>query len=321
MKKILKSLMISVMAVALLAGCGMKESLSLKITSSGKTTLTVVSAMDNEMIDAMLSMEESGGEGESKTYTDAERWAYVEKSNSNLPDGAKKYDKDGYKGFEYTTEAKTLDELTGTSSDKKVNVMDALEEGSDAKMFIKEGDVYKSNMMVDLGEDQSQVDQASQYGAMMEVQFSIELPSKPIKHNATKVSSDGKTLTWDLLTAKEIELEFKLDGSGASDDEEEEEPVDAEDEDDEEARAEDKKESKKDKDDKEDSKIWLYVGIGGGALLLIVIIACVAIAASKKKKAAAAPVEPAVMTPNMGQPAEPPVQPIQPQDPNNGPQA
>ena len=38
----------------------------------------------------------------------------------------------------------------------------------------------------------------------------ISLPIKPSANNATSVSDDGKTLTWDLLSESNIHLEFSL---------------------------------------------------------------------------------------------------------------
>jgi hypothetical protein len=47
-----------------------------------------------------------------------------------------------------------------------------------------------------------------EYGGFMEVV--IGLPSAPKSENATKVSSDGKTLTWNLMEEDEVEVTFTL---------------------------------------------------------------------------------------------------------------
>ena len=46
----------------------------------------------------------------------------------------------------------------------------------------------------------------------MEINYTMTLPEKPIKHNATKVSEDGKTLTWNLLSSdtQNIQVDFML---------------------------------------------------------------------------------------------------------------
>ena len=40
--------------------------------------------------------------------------------------------------------------------------------------------------------------------------FYVTLPNKAKSHNATTVSNDGLTYTWDLLKTQEIELSFEL---------------------------------------------------------------------------------------------------------------
>lgn len=328
MKKTLKTIIALVITASMLVGCTMREQIGLSITNKGNVTLKMVMAMDDEMIDAMITMKEDPNATEAKTYTDEQRWAYIESDDdssigSDIGDEFKKerYTKDNFKGILASQELGTLDEISGTSATKRVNIFDSTE-GSDLSkqvLFIKDGDTYKSNMTIDLGEEAGEMSSYQQMGAAFELKFVLELPSKPISHNATDVSSDGKTLTWDLLTAKDIEVEFKLAGgssTGIDDDDDDDGKTTGKDTDD--KKDEDKKkESKKDDDDDEkDNKLWLYVGIGGGAGLLILIIIIVAVSASKKKKAqnaqAAMVQNQTVMAPSFN---EPPVQPIQPAQP------
>ena len=45
----------------------------------------------------------------------------------------------------------------------------------------------------------------------MDLSLVVNLPNKPISHNATNVSNDGKSLTWNLATQQEdVELTFAL---------------------------------------------------------------------------------------------------------------
>ena len=323
--KTFKRIIALIIAVVLMAGCTMKGEAGLVISSDGKVSTTVITAYDNEMIDGLLSMDSMGEEQETeKEYTEEERWAFVEKNKKGKEE---RYEKDGLKGLIVTEEIGTLDDISTTSATSRVNIVSSDKKEKDAEganfefknkdLFIKDGKKYKSNMTVDLGEDAQKMEQYKSYGALFEVNFTITLPVKPTSNNATKVSEDGKTLTWDLLTTKDIEVEFELDETAA---------------------AKDSKEDKKSSTSTtgENSNLMLYVGIGAGVLVLLVIIIVVVVASSKKKKAqAAAAAQPSVMAPTYGptvQPLEPPVQPVQPvqpeqpaqpvepQDPNNNQQ-
>jgi len=51
----------------------------------------------------------------------------------------------------------------------------------------------------------------TQYLSQMDLSLTVNLPNKPISHNATNVSNDGKSLTWNLATQQEdVELTFAL---------------------------------------------------------------------------------------------------------------
>ncbi len=321
MKKTLKTIIALFMVLSLTVGCTMREHIKMVIDEDGTTSMNLIVAMDNEMIDGMLSMQNMNGDSdptaaEKKTYTDEERWAYIESDSedsafSSLDDSYKKerYSEGEFKGIKATQELGSLDKISAESADKKVNIIGSSDDNAgkelkDQVLFIKDGKTYKSNMTIDLGEEANDMSQYSSYGATFELKLVIELPVKPISNNADEVSSDGKTLTWDLLKAKDVELEFSLDDSGSS-----------------KGNSKDKKSSKDDDDEK--SKMWLYVGIGAGAAVLILIIIVVAVVSSKKKKAqnANAAIEQSqpVMAPTFEQPVEPPVQPIQHAEPTEQP--
>jgi len=254
MKKV-KKIIVFVMIMVLMAGCTMKENITLTITSDKNFKVAMVVAMDNEMIDAMLSMgsssDEESSSNQNKTYTDKDRWAFLESDNSSLdlPKDFKieKYDKEGFKGYLATKELGSIDKVSNSSAAKRVNILQDSDESSaifDGVLFIKNGEKYKSNMTVDMGEESSQIESYKTYGAMFNIQLIIELPVKPISNNATSVSEDGKTLTYDLLKTKDIDFEFDLSSSNGI-----------------------------------SSNLVLYIGIGGGILALIVIILLL-----KKKK-------------------------------------
>lgn len=324
--KTLKRLFALVMVVVLMAGCTMKTNTGFVIDEKGKISVTMIMAMDDEMIDAYLTMKEDPSlmqaenpdDVELKEHTDAERWAFIDSDEDGNPLAADddmegftkvKYDKDGFKGYVYTKEVGTLDEVTKESATERVNITNAIsDEGSfeNVALFTKSGDTYKSNMKLDMGTETSADDmkELEEAGAVIDMSFIIELPTKPISSNADSTENDGKTLKWNMTSAKNLEFEFKLTGSNEGT-----------------ADAKDDKKDKKDEKDEEksessDSNILLYVGIGVGALVVIGIIVAIVVASSKKKApapVASAPVMGPVMQPS--QPVEPPVQPVQPVQP------
>ena len=139
MKK-LKLLVISALLVTLVTGCGMKAEYSIKIGKDKDVKLEFLVAQDDEMIDAMLDMANSGSDSEDKKYTDKDRWAYLEDSDEENDDfkdfKQNKYDKDGYKGYVYTLNLGSIDKLVA----KKGEAIDfnSVEKGS--KLFTKSGD-------------------------------------------------------------------------------------------------------------------------------------------------------------------------------------
>ena len=83
MKKTLKTIIALFMVLSLTVGCTMREHIKMVIDEDGTTSMNLIVAMDNEMIDGMLSMQNMNGDSdptaaEKKTYTDEERWAYIE---------------------------------------------------------------------------------------------------------------------------------------------------------------------------------------------------------------------------------------------------
>ena len=76
----------------------------------------------------------------------------------------------------------------------------------------KKGSTYTinwdTNVVGDLNEEGITSEDLKTYGGFMEVE--ITLPSPATDDNASEVSKDGKTYTWDLLNGDEVELTFTL---------------------------------------------------------------------------------------------------------------
>ena len=206
MKKGFKLLALA-FVMLLFAGCKMKADYQIEIGKDKNVTLTFVVAQDDEMIDAMLSMKNSTSSSSSstKTFTDQERWEYIESSSDedSYKDFKKeKYDKDGFKGYTYTLSLGSLDDLVASDS----SATDFEKITKETKIFTKSGDTYKLN----LKPSDSDVQQMQQYKSSVgfDVTMTVKLPNEAKSNNATTV--DKTTYTWDLTQTNNIDLEFEI---------------------------------------------------------------------------------------------------------------
>lgn len=214
-----------IMVVAFVTGCSMKSDFVIKVNANKKVTIGAVIAMDDDMIDTMLSMSNLGSDSTSgsEKHTDKERWEYVEESLLEEKDEDftyEKYSEGKYKGYTMTSKAIDIDEISGASSDK-INLAkffggDDDTDEEESVLFVKDGKYYVSNISFDSSESES-FGEMNQYSSSMEFfefKFVVSLPVKPVSNNADEVSADGKTLTWDLSKgAKDIEFKFSFDGA------------------------------------------------------------------------------------------------------------
>ena len=187
----------------LLTGC-MRFKTTIKVTEDGKADLSMLVAMseelsnfgseDDEDSDSELTSEET-----KKEFED-EGWTYAE------------YNEDGYKGYVVTKSDILLDELASTiaSDDAGVDTnTDSLNiTKNDNGEYTISWDVLGSDDADSMGEYQQYIEEYKGFFLV-----TIELPKKPISNNATEVSEDGKTLTWDVFKMNKgdkVEVTFKL---------------------------------------------------------------------------------------------------------------
>lgn len=216
MKRKIKLAAIALFTIVLSTGCAMKAEYGITVTKDKNVKLQIISAQDDAMIDAMLNMGSSFGEEETestdeeKTYTDKERWEYVE-SNTEDEDykdfKKEKYDKDGYKGYVYTGDLGNIDNLI--SEDESVE-LDNL--GENGKIFTKKGNAYKLNVKIS-DDEMSQIEQYSST-VKLDLILKLTLPNKAKSSNATKIEKN--TYIWDLTKAKSIDVEFTLDNNSSN---------------------------------------------------------------------------------------------------------
>ena len=206
MKRFGKLMMALLAVVVLLAGCTMKGDYKLKIDGDKKVSISMTVAYDKEFVDGMIQL--NGGQ-DSSEVTDEDRWAMIDKNEGESYAGYEKtkYEADGWYGYVYTKELGTLDELS--TDDKNAARVELTSENiTSSKIFIKDGDTYKSLLKIS-DKDKDQMTNYTGYGALFDVKFTVELPVKATSNNATEVTNDGKLLTWNLLDTSEINFEFE----------------------------------------------------------------------------------------------------------------
>ena len=194
--------------------CGIKSNYVSVINKDKSMDVTIIMAFDDEFIETMLSFE--GGSEEKVEYTDEQKWQFIEECFSEEQDfesqgfTKEKYDEAGYKGYAYTAKIDNIDKITGES--EKYNIFGSGENIEDSKMFNKEGNKYIANIEYEANKD---VESGSSYSLDLDFKYVVTLPNKPLSHNATSVSEDGKTLTWDLSSndTTSIEYEFSFENN------------------------------------------------------------------------------------------------------------
>ena len=187
---------ISVMVLLTLAafcftGC-VRFRTSMNIKSNGKADLTVIYGYYNELIDSDV-------ESEMEDLADA-----FEDDGWTVDD----YKKGDYEGYTFTMTNVKVNDF------EDIFNADCFTEDLELGDFelTKKGSTYTinwdTNVVGDLNEEGITSEDLKTYGGFMEVE--ITLPSPATDDNATEVSKDGKTYTWDLLDGDEVELTFTL---------------------------------------------------------------------------------------------------------------
>lgn len=198
MKKKLIWLSIVLVLTLSFAACIRYEA-KVTIHSDGKADVSFLTAL-SDSASSMAGSEGSLGLSEEEIAEYAQQGITYEEY---------KDEKDGYSGYILTRRDIDLKAQEGASD------ASGLESVIDADFIKVDGDRvvvdYVPMSDSDYEEVGSYLSSLDSYGGYM--RFTLELPSKPTEHNATSVSSDGKTLTWDLTKMKagdKIHAEFNL---------------------------------------------------------------------------------------------------------------
>lgn len=236
----MKKLICLILMLFLVTGCTFKGEYKVDIKKSKEVNFGITIAFDDQLLDYFIALN-----GDStQNYTDEQRWEMIEKliieENGQSPVDygfvSSRYENEEYKGLTFTKTFSSIDDLV--SSDANLN-FNKLANTEDIKMFTNDNGVYSLKLFYERSEDEQEI------SSYMDFKFIVTLPNKPINHNATSISEDEKTLTWDItkMGDKNFALDFKFD-----------------------------------------TIPWNYIYIGGGVLLVIVFLLIASSYMKKKGK-------------------------------------
>ncbi|SDB45284.1 hypothetical protein SAMN02910298_02268 [Pseudobutyrivibrio sp. YE44] len=198
MKKLkrLNVALIMLVVMSMLSGC-VRMNADMKVDSKGNADISLVYATQTS----------GGSDSDSDEDSDEDSSDSKSEDMKQLEDkgwAVEKYSEDNYKGYSAT--------LTGVSLDEIEKNIDGTPMGDIT--VTKKGNKYTIDWEILDDEDRASIAQSgaaiSNSGGYMK--FQLTLPKKAISSNATSVSKDGKTLTWDLLNMSDtsVQVEFSL---------------------------------------------------------------------------------------------------------------
>ena len=205
----MKKFICLIVVLLLTSGCAVKEEFNITINDDETVVITGIAAFDDEFIDNVMLDEIDLATG----YTDEQRWEAIDTMYNESEDNPEDYgyvkehySDDTYKGLRFSKTFSNVSSLV--SEDANQNLQEVLTT-EDLKIFTYSGGVYSLKIYIDSESDYSS-EENSEYSDYIDALFVVRLPNKPENHNATSVSEDGRTLTWDLTKTNEITLDFKI---------------------------------------------------------------------------------------------------------------
>ena len=209
-----------IILLIIVTGCSIKTEYNMEIRNDKSMDFSMIMAFDDELIEGMNSMNSENmqfnGIKEQKKLTEQQKWEIIDSMIEDSSDKAyeelgfkkEKYIEGKYKGYRFVETISNIDDISGTKADFDLNEFQKL---SESIVFVKSGNKYKANFVLKNENEES----TQGMDIMFDIKFVVTLPNKPLNHNATKVSEDGKTLTWDLidLESNNIEFEFKINNN------------------------------------------------------------------------------------------------------------
>ncbi len=176
MKRILSLCLAVLMIATLFCGCSIEH--SVKVSKSGKTKVSLLTAYPVEMIESLKDSEDSG--------LTEEDYKEIKKLETKVINGEKCYIEEDIQSF---------------STTKKANKHMLTDYGEEAGGYFKTFNVSTVGFKATLIEDMQSI--TAVYGDEMSIKLKITLPYVITKTNGS-LSDDKKTVTFNLLKSKTI---------------------------------------------------------------------------------------------------------------------
>ena len=273
MKKYIKYVF-SFIAILMLTGC-VKYNFNMEVKPDKSVNLELIYAINSsameqfgnslgETDDTTTDDEDDDSMIEYETTTESDDnmvddYAFLKEKGFNVEEFQEEVDSKKYAGVKISKNYASIDDIT-KDTEKTIDINKVLGEKEtfdDSQFFSKSGNLYKASLLFDFSEEESSGMDLSSMGLTFELKYKVTLPAKSSSNNATEVSEDGKTLTWNLTYGKKNTVEYSFEfpsqtGSVLN----------------------------------MDSNMLMYIGIG---LLVLVVIILIVVLSKKKKNT---PIEP-----------------------------
>lgn len=199
--------------IILLTGCTIKNENDMFIDENGNMNYEIIIAFDREFLRNVINMNNFNNDDLIEITDDVMKEFVMNDATIRVSylDGLEKqeYIDNNYIGTKYIYKVDDIDTISDTN-DVAVNLgnYQSTEKLINQKLFTKSSYKYSANFIFDLQSN------ANYEGINYITKFKLTLPGKAIKHNATRVSGDGRTLIWDLSnTTNEVYFSFSLKGN------------------------------------------------------------------------------------------------------------
>jgi hypothetical protein len=204
MKGVIKSIFL-IASLFLLSGC-MKVEYKVGISDDKSVNIEVIYLMDTSALDEFSYTEQPQEEINKDDYKKLKEKGWkVEDYSETIEDKT-------YKGVKVSKSYPNIDDIT-TEVEKNILFTDLFNEEvafNDSQLFSGKNGTYKAKHSFDFSSEDGE--DYSSYLNMFDLKYKLTLPTPAIKTNASIVSEDKKTLTWNFIMGRvnEVEYEFFL---------------------------------------------------------------------------------------------------------------
>ncbi len=187
MKKYLRLLVVSVLLIGL-TGC---------VSLDTNVVINKDKSMEFSMKEEIDLSSMTGDEGDENATVSDETDIEALKTKGYT---VEEYDNEGVKGYKISKKFTSIDEVTAKNGTETPFIVEKwLDDGNDSNMFSLKDGVYSANWI--MAEDDKKAEEmdgvdSELLNSLINITYTITLPNKPLSHNATSVSEDGKTLTY-----------------------------------------------------------------------------------------------------------------------------